>query len=171
MTAGYILPLPADIYVSKKEEDGAVRQWFEWASFDLISFHPVGQAPLHPEGKGYPFAKFNNPWSIKTPKGYSCLFVQPFHRDAPFTILPGIVDTDTYLTQVNFPMVINNPDFEGLIPKGTPMVQIIPFKRESWAMSLGDDKDLTEANMNKLLLSTKFFDRYKNMFWHKKSFK
>jgi hypothetical protein len=171
MTAGYILPLPADIYVSMKEVDGEITQWFEWANFDLIAFHPVEQAPLHPERKNYPFAKFNNPWSIRTPSGYSCLFVQPFHRDAPFTILPGIVDTDTYSAQVNFPMVINDPNFEGLIPKGIPMVQVIPFKRESWVMGLGDNEELAKATMVKNLLSSKFFDRYKNMFWHKKSFK
>jgi hypothetical protein len=171
MTAGYILPLPADIYVSIKEVDGVVTQWFEWANFDLIAFHPVEQALLHPERKNYPCAKFNNPWSIKTPQGYSCLFVQPFHRDAPFTILPGIVDTDTYSAQVNFPMVINDPNFEGLIPKGIPMVQVIPFKRESWVMGFGDNEELAKATMVKNLLSSKFFDRYKNMFWHKKSFK
>jgi hypothetical protein len=171
ITAGYILPLPADIVVSKKEVDGTTMQWFEWANFNLVGFHPVEQAPLHPEKKPHPYIKFNNPWSIKTPPGYSCLFIQPLHREAPFTVLAGVVDTDTYINTVNFPLVINDPDFEGLIPQGTPMAQVIPFKREEWKMSFGDQQDYEKAISNKQLLMSKFFDSYKTKFWHKKDYR
>jgi hypothetical protein len=167
ITAGYIIESPADIFVSIK--DGG--QWFEWADFGLITFHPIEQAPEHPVKNGFPYPKWNNFWSIKTPKGYSTLFVQPFHRESTFTILPGIVDTDTYTAPVNFPFVINDPTFEGLIPKGTPIAQVIPFKREAWTMELGDKKDLeAQAKVTKKLQS-KFFDRYKSMFWTKKEYK
>ncbi len=167
ITAGYIISSPADVWVSIK--DGV--QWFEWSDFGLISFHPIEQAPEHPNRKPFAYPKWNNPWSISTPKGYSTLFVQPFHRESVFTILPGIVDTDQYTPPVNFPFVINDPSFEGLIPKGTPIAQVIPFKRESWNMSIGGKKDLeAQAKISKKLQS-KFFDRYKNMFWSKKEYK
>jgi hypothetical protein len=167
ITAGYIIELPSDVWVSIK--DG--QQYFEWSSLDLISFHPVEQAPFHPEKKDHAYPKFRNPWAIKTPKGYSTLFVQPFHRESLFTIMPGIVDTDNYFAPVNFPFVINNPKFEGLIPAGTPIAQVIPFKRESWKMIFGFQKDYMEqANITKKL-QTNFFDRYKNMFWFKKEYK
>jgi len=170
ITAGYIIPLPADVYVSKKIVDGEETQWFEWANYNLIEFHPFRQASLHPAGNSYPFPKFANPWGVKTPRGYSSLFVQPFHRDAPFTIFPGIVDTDTYTTPVNFPMTINDLTFEGLIAKGTPMVQVIPFKRDSWEISFGKEKELQDQREQKLMLKSKFFDKYKNMFWVKKDY-
>lgn len=167
LTAGYIITSPADVFVSIRNNG----QWFEWADFGLISFHPVEQAPEHPDKKPFPYPKWNNPWAISTPKEYSTLFVQPFHRESVFTILPGIVDTDQYTAPVNFPFVINDPSFEGLIPKGTPIVQVIPFKRDSWTMELGDKKDLEAQNKVTKKLQSKFFDRYKSMFWTKKDYR
>lgn len=165
--AGYIITSPADVYVSIKDGE----QFFEWSSLKLISFHPIEQAPEHPSRKPYAYPKWNNPWSIKTPKGYSTLFVQPMHRKSVFTILPGIVDTDTYTAPVNFPMVINDPNFEGLIPQGTPIAQVIPFKREGWQMEIGSIEELKEQHSITQKLQTKFFDRYKQMFWSRKEYK
>lgn len=167
ITAGYIITLPADVYVSIKEE----KQFFEWSTLGLVSFHPVEQAPEHPARNQHAYPKWNNPWAIKTPKGYSTLFTQPMHRESVFTILPGIVDTDTYTAPVNFPMVINDPNFEGLIPKGTPIAQVIPFKREGWQMEIGSEKELKEQHSITQKLQTKFFDRYKSMFWSRKEYK
>lgn len=167
ITAGYIITSPADVYVSIK--DG--QQYFEWSSLGMISFHPIEQAPEHPARKPHAYPKWMNPWAIKTPKGYSVLFTQPMHRESVFTILPGIVDTDTYTSPVNFPMVINDPNFEGLIPKGTPIAQVIPFKREGWQMEIGSEKELKEQHSITQKLQTKFFDRYKSMFWSRKEYK
>jgi hypothetical protein len=167
ITAGYIIESPADVWVSIK--DG--QQYFEWSSFGLISFHPIDQAPLHPDKKPHAYPKWNNPWSIKTPKGYSTLFVQPFHRESVFTILPGIVDTDQYFAPVNFPFVVNDPNFEGLIPAGTPIAQVIPFKRDSWTMDIGKEEDIKKQNNITIKLQAKFFDRYKTMFWSRKEYK
>ena len=167
ITAGYIIESPADVWVSKKDEG----QWFEWSDFGLISFHPIHQAPEHPARKPFPYPKWSNPWSITTPKGYSTMFIQPMHRESVFTILPGIVDTDTYTAPVNFPFVINDPTFEGLIPKGTPIAQVIPFKRDSWNMEIGTKEDFDRQNKTSKKLQSKFFDRYKSMFWTRKEYK
>lgn len=166
ITAGYIIKLPADVYVSLKDDI----QWFEWADFNLVHFHPIEQAPNHPDKKPYAYPKWMNPWSIKTPKGYSTLFVQPFHRESVFTILPGIVDTDKYIAPVNFPFVINDPTFEGLIPQGTPIAQVIPIKRESWSVKLGGDFDLKLQYSVSKKIQSKFFDKYKTMFWTRKEY-
>jgi hypothetical protein len=167
ITAGYIIESPADVYVSIKDGN----QWFEWSDFGLIAFHYLEQAEKHPARNEFLFSKWINPWAISTPKGYSTLFVQPFHRESVFTIFPGIVDTDQYTAPVNFPFVINDPTFEGLIPKGTPIAQVIPFKRDSWTMELGTQQDLeAQAKVTKKLQS-KFFDRYKTMYWNRKEYK
>lgn len=165
LTSGYIIKLPADVYVSIR--DG--QQYFEWTQFETVSFHPIDQAPLHPAKKPHAYPKWNNPWAIRTPKGYSTLFVQPFHRESVFTILPGVVDTDQYFAPVNFPFVINDPNFEGLIPAGTAIAQVIPFKRDSWNMSIDEKQDDVKKIYTKL--NTKFFDKYKNMFWSRKEYK
>jgi hypothetical protein len=167
LTSGYIIESPADVYVSFKDGN----QWFEWSDFGLISFHIIEQAPDHPAKNGFVYPKWTNPWGITTPKGYSTLFVQPFHRESVFTIMPGIVDTDQYTAPVNFPFTINDPAFEGLIPKGTPIAQVIPFKRESWTMQLGTKEDLLHQEKVSKMLQSKFFDRYKSMYWSKKEYK
>jgi hypothetical protein len=167
ITSGYIIKLPADVYVRPQNGD----QRFEWPSLGLVTFHPIEQAPNHPNKKPHAYPKWMNPWGIQTPAGYSTLFVQPFHRESVFTILPGIVDTDTYTAPVNFPFVINDPNFEGLIPKGTPIAQIIPFKRQKWEMKIGSKEEFEKQKKVTDKINTKFFDKYKNMFWFKKEYK
>ncbi len=84
--------------------------------------------------------KILNPWFIKTPPGYSCLFVPPLNNcDDRFDIIPGIVDTDDWDLEINFPFVLNGDKYETLetvIKRGTPYVQVIPFKRDSWEMKI-----------------------------------
>lgn len=168
ITSGYIIELPADVYVSQRDGE----PWYEWSLFTMIQFHPVEQAPSHPKRNDMPqYPKFTNLWSIETPPGYSCLFVQPFHREAPFTILPGIVDTDSYTPPVNFPFVLNNRNFEGIIPKGTPIAQVIPFKRDSWQIDIGDKKNFNKQFNVAHKINQTFFDAYKNLFWNKKEYK
>jgi hypothetical protein len=166
---GYILYTYADVWVSQK--DG--KFWYEWPSFNPIEWHPVEQAPNHPNRNGHQesYPKWINPWAIQTPPGYSTLFVQPFHRESVFTILPGVVDTDQYNAAVNFPFVFNNINFEGLIPAGTPMAQVIPFKRESWEMSIGTQEDFEKQNKTTIRLRTRFFDSYKSQFRQPKEYK
>jgi hypothetical protein len=178
ITSGYIIESPADIYVSPRtketenlENNELIKeQHFMWSSFGLIEFHPISQAPEHPAKNNFPYPKWINPWSIKTPRGYSSLFVQPMHRESEFSILPGIVDTDKYPAPVNFPFVINDPNFEGIIPKGTPIAQVIPFKRDNWKTFIGNEKDRKNVMQIRMQLSTKFFDKYKTMFWEKKQY-
>jgi hypothetical protein len=81
------------------------------------------------------------------------------------------VDTDKYTSPVNFPFVLKNLEFTGLIPAGTPMVQVIPFKRDSWKQELGSEINEKKSIEITRLLSSQFYDRYKKMFWTSKSFK
>lgn len=138
-----------------------------------IEFHSIAQAPYHPNVKDGPFAKLVNPWSIITPKGYSSLFIPPVHSaNTYFRILEGIVDTDKYFNPVNFPFTLNNLDFEGIIPAGTPVAQIIPIKRENWKIEIEDKTDKNSLKLDKVttILHSKFFDRYKKIFWSKKEY-
>jgi hypothetical protein len=169
ITSGYIIKTTADMYISK-QNDGLVCQS---PSSEILSFHPLEQAELHPyKNKNMNFyLKFMNPWSIKTPKGYSCLFVEPMHQDLPINVFPGVVDTDKYFAPVNIIFSLKDPNFEGYIYAGTPIVQVIPFKRDYWEMNEGKNKDLLDSeNVFKKIRST-FYDRYKNSFWEKKQYR
>lgn len=171
ISAGYLILSPADIKISQRFNNdlNTISPYYEWASFNLIEFHPAEQAYNYPnKNNNFSYPKWMNPWSIKTPKGYSVLFIQPMHRASVFTILPGIVDTDKYTSPVNFPFVLNNVEFEGIIPAGTPIAQIFPFKRESWKMKIGKEKNHQEAVRDRNLLRTRFLDSYKFQFRTKK---
>ena len=87
-----------------------------------------------------------------------------------FKIIEGIVDTDNYINTINFPFILTKRDKQFLIKKGEPMVQVIPFKRESWKMFSGFYYEKRHSSTLNLLQS-EWLDRYKNRFWSKKSFK
>jgi hypothetical protein len=167
ITSGYILYTQVDVQVYQK--DGL--PYYTWPSQGAIDFHPIIQAPLHPDRNYAPYPKWINPYSISTPPGYSILFTQPFHRESVFNILPGIVDTDRYSAAVNFPFVLKDLKWEGIIVAGTPMAQVIPFKRESWKHKIGSDKERMESSMISSKLKTTFFNSYKKQFWSRKEYK
>ena len=79
--------------------------------------------------------KMRSAWNIKTPPGYSCFYLDPFlHQNKFFSTWHGIIDTDTFNTNYDNSQIIFYPKVEHsfTIPAGTPLVQIIPFKREEW---------------------------------------
>tara|TARA_Y100000310_G_scaffold324073_1_gene385485 strand:+ start:3306 stop:4013 length:708 start_codon:yes stop_codon:yes gene_type:complete len=171
MTAGYIIPFDQDYLVDPTEEDFSVipanREQND------IGFHDKTQLPRAWHSiTGINAGKFINKWLIKTPPGYSCLFIHPLNRfkEDRFEIISGIVDTDTYINTINFPFILKKRDKQFLIKKGEAMVQVIPFKRESWKMWSGFYLEkLHQKTLN--LLGSEWIDRYKKMFWQKKNFK
>jgi len=170
LTMGYILPFDQDYLVDPVEDDFSVTPANRESSD--FGFHNKTQLPEEwRKTTGEHAGKFHNKWLIKTPPGYSCLFIHPMNRlEERWKIIEGVVDTDTYINAINFPFILKKRDEQFLIKKGEPMVQIIPFKREPWKMWSGFYKEkLHGKTLN--ILSSKWIDRYKNMFWRKKSFK
>jgi hypothetical protein len=168
MTAGYILYTQVDVQVT--QVDGL--PFFNWASQGAISFHPIEQAPLHPKRNEAPYPKWINSYAIKTPPGYSTLFLPPMHNpNKIFTVLEGFVDTDTYKAPVNFPFILNNVKWEGIIEAGTPMAQVIPIKRDSWKHKIGSNKEIKEQGIVSDKLKTLFFNSYKKQFWSRKEYR
>jgi hypothetical protein len=169
ITAGYVITSFSDVYISlDKDENGKQYQHYSWPKTNQIDFHPVEQAELHPAQNGLMFPKWINPWGIKTPKGYSIFIKNLPHRESIFTILEGVVDTDEYHVPVNFPFVINDVNFEGLIPAGTPIAQILPFKRENWKMTSGLKENF--KNIKAVPYRTSFSNMYRNKFRKEKKY-
>jgi hypothetical protein len=142
-----------------------------------LDSHPIKQLkgfPFIEKNKNLPFYKILNPWKIKTPKGYSCLFVPPLNNcDDRFSIIPAIVDTDAFPNEINFPIIINGdkyPILETLIKKGTPYVQIIPFKRDEWKMTF-KSREQKEIQNSRLFYGLKLLNIYKDKYWNKKLWK
>jgi hypothetical protein len=100
-----------------------------------IGLHDPGQVTGTPLFDTERFlVKFHNLWTIEAPEGYSLLFTHPVNRfDLPFTTLTGLVDCDRYHDAwIHFPARWNDPDFRGVLPRGTPIAQCFPIKRDRW---------------------------------------
>ncbi len=134
LETGWILPLAAEVRLEIKDDGRTVDSGWE---FDrtMVSNHNPHQVAGHPSAPRPPF-KFHNYWMIRTPPGWSCLFVPPLNRpNGVFEAVAGIVDTDTYSAHVHFPFFPIGPDGLHIIEKGTPLVQIFPFRRADAAIT------------------------------------
>ena len=171
MTAGYIIPFDQDYIINPTETEFNIMPANKEEGD--TGYHSKIQAPDKWQHLTREYAgKFISKWLIITPPGYSCLFCQPMNRfgEDRFIIINGIVDTDTYINVINFPFILTKRDKQFLIKKGEPMVQVMPFKRDSWKMWSGFYYEKRHTDTFSLL-NSEFVDRYKKMFWHKKSFK
>lgn len=192
LTAGYILKMPVDYYAEHNVTvDGEKKTGFKSSALLInsesnkvnLNFDGVGNTHSTPQLKNSPIIEKNNhlpihkilnPWIIKTPPGYSSLFVPLLNNpDDRFSIIPAIVDTDTFETEINFPIVFNsgeNKELKTLIKRGTPYVQIIPFKRDSWKMSVQSIED-SELDKKRAFYRKLLINNYKTFYWNKKSWK
>lgn len=134
MTTGFVLPLAATVRLDIRDNGQTVTAGWD---FDrtMVSNHGAHQVAGHPANPSPP-CKFHNYWSIRTPKGWSCLFVAPLNRVNPvFEPVAGIVDTDTYTAPIHVPFFARAADGLYELEKGTPLVQVIPFKRDATALT------------------------------------
>lgn len=135
LTSGYIIPLWADIQITNDDPNGGYSPRVEWkVSRSVFEAHSDGATEVQsPVGYTKFVAKFINYWIPKTPKGHSLMVDSPYgYRDLAIKAVPAIVDTDGPLTGgLLFPVWFKE-GFEGIVEKGTPLVQITPFKKESW---------------------------------------
>lgn len=130
MTTGYVLPLAATVRIEIKDGGRTVTAGWDFDK-TMVSNHPPHQVAGNPRGDTPP-CKFHNHWSIRTPRGWSCLFVPLLNRAHPvFEPVAGVVDTDTYTAPIHFPFFARGADGLHELDKGTPLVQIIPFRRET----------------------------------------
>ena len=127
----------------------------------------------HPYSRNINYAaRITIPWSIKTPRGWSIMIMEPQHREpGPIECATGIVDTDTCSIPFNMFFKLRDPSFEGMIPAGTPFLQIIPFKRQNWKSTLGGKAERKNFQLDQSKLMTIFFDGYKKFWWQKKEYR
>ena len=189
LTAGYLLKMPQDLFIKHNVWNEKIKKYDSFFKYSVqvdattlnlnSSLTPQTHQPQQLEGSplikkngdNLPFYKILNPYHIKTPPGYSCLFTPPINnKDDRFEIISGIVDTDKFDVEINFPFVINNdkyPSLETVIERGTPYVQIIPFKRDDWKMNVIFEKRNTSKFWQYPFLK-KLLHNYKTFFWNKK---
>jgi hypothetical protein len=165
---GYTFDLWCDIQV-KYENDHPILTWAHKVhELSPAVYRPDAKLPVQDGFLPFIFSWISH-WGIKTPKGYSSLFTHPLNRtDLPFTTTSGIIDTDNWGIWGRQPFSLKK-DWEGIIPAGTPLIQVIPFKRDNWKSEI--DLSLTEwAFYEDIKRSSKFKGYYKSKYWTKKVF-
>ncbi len=130
MATGWVIGLAASVRM--EISDGGKTVDCGW-DFDrtLVSNHASHQVAGNPR-EPLPPCKFHNYWTIRTPPGWSCLFVPPLNRpNGVFEVVAGVVDTDTYQSEIHFPFFATGEDGLHMLERGTPIVQVIPFRRDA----------------------------------------
>jgi hypothetical protein len=169
MISGYIIPLWADIQVTQN----SLGPQISWrVSQDVFEIHG-GSAEFVENQVGFNknVFKYLNKWYIKTPPGYSCLITQPFgYRDTHMQAVPAIIDTDKSTLQILPPIWIEE-GFEGIIEKGTPIIQVTPFKRTSWKSEFSYLKDGEYQKIEDKNFGSTLINHYVKNVWSKKDYK
>jgi hypothetical protein len=165
LTTGWIIPLAATVRLEVRDDGQTVEAGWEIDRV-MVSNHSMHQVTGNPR-EPRPPCKFHNYWTIITPPGWSCLFTPPLNRPSPvFECISGIVDTDTYQSLINFPFMATAKDGVYIIEKGTPLVQCIPFKRETAAIEadIGPETAAQAETREKILRQTQAVDGWYRRF-------
>ena len=172
MSFGYVFLTPCDIEF--KIIDGVPKVFVEDLYKDFVlerSSMSEFQAPIDCYDEHFAWM---TQWGTKLPEGYSAIYTNPMNRfDLPFINTSGIIDNDTTSTPGTMPFFLKK-GFEGIIKKGTPFMQIIPFARENWEAKYTFQ---SHSKADKISIDENDFFRskshgvYKKNRWTKKVFK
>lgn len=169
ITSGYIQKTWCDIYISF---DNNQAEYSFSCGPEIMKIRDFVNIKLSDDYWPFEFT-WKMRWSVKTPPGWSYMITSPFNRlDLPFDSLSGITDSDlfNYTMEGDYPFYVKKSFNNFIIPAGTPMYQIVPFKRENW------QKNIAKFNEYKIKKTTyelrkNFFGGYKKYFHQKKSYK
>ena len=170
LLTGYYIPLHADVLVDIIQ--GVPSLTWNYDHGDVVQQRTADMAPTLPTPAGHlpMHLVWRTSYALQVPKGYSLLITHPLNRfDLPFTTLGGIVDGGWAMYGGSVPFFLKE-SFKGVIPAGTPIAQVIPFKTENWKSekSVGLAK---EANINAQRSSSSILNWYRNLHWSKKVYK
>lgn len=131
-STGYVLKTPTDVEFYKNSLGKISVKIADTNYHDFCMPRTPMPQFEHPKGYYRDHFSWQIDWGIELPEGYSCLYMTPMNRfDLPILNTTGIVDNDKVHLSGSLPFFIVE-GWEGIIPAGTPYVQILPFKRENW---------------------------------------
>jgi len=167
---GYVVELEADINVEEMNEKEFNLTWK--MDNDLFELHGNTTHLMEtPSGYYEQVIKYN--WLVvpETPKGYSLLVIPALaYPDNVFQAVPAVIDSDEYLFNFSLPVWLKK-GFTGIVEKGTPIAQIIPFKRDNWESSYNMIDDYEYKLHQQKSHNTTIVNNYFKYFWKRKKFK
>jgi hypothetical protein len=146
LSGGFVLPLWADFAITL---DGDAYRWESQRDEFVIERHDRDQYEKLPN-EGFPLVlKFRSPWYCRTSPGYSIRVLPCFyHFDHLWRALPGVIHSDVvHQTHVN--VLFEASRAQMVLPQGTPLAHIVPFRRERYQLDLhvasAEDLESVEA--------------------------
>lgn len=170
--SGYFLTTPCDL-TFYRDENQKYNVKTEKGYEDFCGPRPAMKDFEVPYGHMKEHFHWYPNWAPRLPEGYSALYVSPLNRfDLPFITVAGIIDNDKMDTPGLIPFFLKE-GFEGVIPAGTPYVQILPFKREDWEMQIKHHnyQEILKRHQDQAqLYRTKDGGQYKKFTWSRKKY-
>jgi hypothetical protein len=172
--AGYIIRAWTDIHI-KASAYGVVARTPDCP--DPARLAPVTMDKLVVEGLvpyrgdvAHEVMKCSSPWTVFTKKGYSA-YVFPATMHSPFLdklyVYSGVVDYDDFHT-INF-IFSALEECEFVIPAGTPLLQVIPFKREDMHATYGKATE-REQDRNRHVMVSRIANFYRKTLHKRKTY-
>jgi hypothetical protein len=156
---GITIPLWADVRVRPRPDGNFFDAEFNITKSDPnsragviepFSFGQTGACPFterrEKSVQGANYLKLVSPWNVRTAKGYSVMITSSLVNPRPeFDVVTGVVNTDYYHTVNVVLNVLTDKPF--YVAQGTPIAQLIIFKRKDNANSIiFGDEDLFHAH-------------------------
>jgi hypothetical protein len=182
ITSGYLILATYDIEITRndsnvveyrkvrKNEQGEWVQDYSPVTRDLITERPInlGHTIPRPPGCSWNHLAWGGMWGYDLPRGWSMLVTHPLNRwELPFVTTSAIVDGDNFPLSGFYPFFIKE-GWLGVIEEGTPIIQMIPIKRETWMASFhilpNSWKKMADA------LRSVNYGYYRSNFWVKKKY-
>jgi hypothetical protein len=170
-TTGYYFLCPVDIFIDTTNPKDIQLKWRNPRYEFILTHNPeqVGDYPVD-DNLCEDILRWVPFWCAVTPEGYSTLIITPAHRpDLPFITMTGIIDTDSMPSAGALPFHIKK-NYKGIIKRGTPIAQAIPFKREEWSSEIIEERS-QEVRDRLNLINSSFSGMYQENMWEKKTFK
>jgi hypothetical protein len=163
LKTGYIIRSWGEFVFRETDDESLHVNWVS-TYYDKTNYiiHPQEQYETMPNKPIYGhFSKINTPWAIKTDKGVSCLITHPiWHNNKLFTTSTGVFHTDAsplslpwffeWNSKIKTGMSVDNIDIENqVIPKGEPIILIIPFYRKKYSHTINYISEMEMKNMTR----------------------
>jgi hypothetical protein len=171
---GYIVPAWCDFSISFNREKQELKLNTEWPYHFATVFPPdmYSKFNIPVNHKGILF-KLTTPWRVETSETVSIEIKKPVWREInSFNVYEGIVDSDKFTNEIHAILSFDE-DRELVFKKGDPLLQIVPFVRDSFQISIAewDQKIHDKYSLQQSQLDLHEISSYKKIFWESKEYK
>ncbi len=160
LNSGYIISTWTDISIDQSSEYGPNASLYN--NREGAASHPPHQCLELFAHRSHHLGTVKLPgcWMIKTSPGYSVMLLPLWYwPNQPWEAMPGIIHSDNHHGEVNINMILKSTEPQISIPAGTPIAQIVPFRREPVSAT---SRAVRVEDIKRHHIIVKMYEWYKN---------